>query len=231
MDQFDNTVKNLLSVVDNNEYLSAALSLFLILYAGLAAPKLPEYIARLFDNPLFKLLVFFLIAYSAKKNPTVAIIAAVGLMVSLHTLSRYKVNGRMINMVRQEAVVSEAEAEAEAEANGEAIGEGFAEGMEQLVMEEAVSPIPEEQIPEEILAELQAEEGVPEAGAPAYVADYKNSFYPQYANMKPDAYMARYTGNDIGGYDPSAQYAGAGPRGTYGSNGGGTYDGKRGAYQ
>ena len=28
-------------------------------------------------------------------------------------------------------------------------------------------------------------------------ANYHNSFYPQYVNMKPDAYMARYTGDAV----------------------------------
>ena len=115
MERFDSIVKNILSPIDNNEYLSAALPLFLVLYAGLAAPKLPEYIARLFDNPLFKLLIFFLIAYSSKKNPTVAIIAAVGLMVSLHTLQRYDINRRMVSLVQEEEQAAAMEAQKHAE--------------------------------------------------------------------------------------------------------------------
>ena len=137
--------------VDKNEYLSTALSLILILYAGLAAPKLPEYIARLFDNPLFKLLVFFLVAYSAKKNPTVAIIAAIGVMISLHTLNRYKVNKQMINMVKQEEHLSEVEMIGEEETNG-------AQGERELVVEEEAA-MGEEQVPEEALVELQPEVG------------------------------------------------------------------------
>lgn len=37
--------------------------------------------------------------------------------------------------------------------------------------------------------------------------NYHNSFYPQYTNMKPDAYMARYTGDSVNGYDPTATYS------------------------
>lgn len=36
--------------------------------------------------------------------------------------------------------------------------------------------------------------------------DSHDKFYPQYANLKPDAYMARYTGNDVDAYDPTARY-------------------------
>jgi len=198
MDQFDRTVSGALSFVDNNPYLSSALSLFLILYAGLAAPQLPESVARLFDNPLFKLVIFFLIAYSARKNPTVAIIAAVGLMVSLYTLQRFKVNRQLFSMVAaEEAAAQEAPVEAAVPP--------------QLDIESVVAP--EEGVPQAALAELQAEAGAPvDAVGPAPAqctkrANFRNSFYPQYVNMKPDAYNARYTGDDIAGYDASAAYA------------------------
>ena len=38
-------------------------------------------------------------------------------------------------------------------------------------------------------------------------ANYHNSFYPQYVDIKPDAYMARYTGDVVNGYDPTATYS------------------------
>ena len=89
-------LKSYLSVLDN-EHVSAALSIFLVVYAGMAAPHLPERVARLFENTVFRVLIFFLIAYTSQKNPTVAIIAAVGLMVSLQTLSRYDIT-RLVGM-------------------------------------------------------------------------------------------------------------------------------------
>ncbi len=212
MQQFDATAKDYLAFLDN-EYVSAALTLFLIVYAGVAAPKLPENVARLFDNPLVKFLVFFLIAYMARKNPTVAIIAAIGLMVSLHTLSRYKVNRRLVSMAQaaEETVrrdwgklrgavgrdISELRQRA-----GELLGDYPVE-MEGPVMQD-------EGVPEAALADLQAESKAPPSMPPSgcvKTANYRDSFYPQYTNMKPDAYMARYSGNDISGYDPSADYA------------------------
>lgn len=98
---FDNTVKNSLSFLDN-EFVTAGLYLFLILYAGLAAPQLPSYIAKLFDYTLFKTLIFFLIIYVSKKNPSVAIIAAIAVMVSLMTLNRLKFGQEMMSLVKRE---------------------------------------------------------------------------------------------------------------------------------
>jgi len=101
VENFDDTVKQYLSFLDN-EYVSASLSLFLLLYASLAAPKLPKFIAQLFDYKLFKLFIFFLIVFVARKNPTIAIIAAIAVIVSLETLNRYKINDHMMNIVQLE---------------------------------------------------------------------------------------------------------------------------------
>lgn len=95
LDSFDNTVRRFLSPLDN-EYVTAGLALFLILYSSLAAPKLPSYIAKLFDHTWFKLLCFFLIVYVSRKNATVAIIAAVAVMISLITLNKIKFNESMM---------------------------------------------------------------------------------------------------------------------------------------
>jgi len=100
MSAFDETVKKYTSFLDN-EYVSAGLSIFLIIYAGMAAPKLPGYVARLFDYTLVKLLMFFLIVYISRKNATVAIIAAIAVMVSIMTLNRLKFT-EMMEVVKGE---------------------------------------------------------------------------------------------------------------------------------
>jgi hypothetical protein len=98
-ESFDNAVKSSLSFLDN-EYISAGLSLVLVIYAGMAAPRLPPSVAKLFDYAAFKLLVFFLIVYVSRKNATIAIIAAVGVLVSLMTLNRLKISFEMMEVVR-----------------------------------------------------------------------------------------------------------------------------------
>jgi hypothetical protein len=103
MESFDNTVKKSLSFIDfNNDYVKAGISLFLVLYSGLAAPRLPEFIARLFDYTLVKLLIFFMIIYVARQDPTIAIIASVAVLVSLMTLSTYKFNKEMMESIKRE---------------------------------------------------------------------------------------------------------------------------------
>lgn len=111
MDEFNRVVNEALSILDN-QIVSSVLGLFLVLYAGLAAPKLPRSIARLFDNPVFRVIVLFLVAFMASKNKSVALIAAVGLVVSFQTLNRHKMNDQLITAIEEDS--SEAPVEEEA---------------------------------------------------------------------------------------------------------------------
>jgi hypothetical protein len=84
------SVNNMLDFVNNNKILSSVLGLFLVLYAAMAAPKLPKSVAKIFDNTYFKLGFMFMIGYLATKDPSTAIISAVGLLLTLQTLSSYE---------------------------------------------------------------------------------------------------------------------------------------------
>ena len=99
MDGLNNFVQSGLDVVDNNKIVNSLVGLFLVLYAGLAAPKLPRSVAQLFDYTAFKVVVLFLIAYLASKDRSVAIIAVVALVVSFQTLTRFKVGDMVANVV------------------------------------------------------------------------------------------------------------------------------------
>lgn len=74
-----------------NTYVSAAVTLFLILYASLARPQLPVFIAKLFDNPLFRLLVLFGIAFMASRNFQVALLVSVAFTVTMNLLNEQKI--------------------------------------------------------------------------------------------------------------------------------------------
>ena len=92
---FQNQLNKLASSLDKylkpqNSYLVAALTIFVILYGTMAAPRLPKFIADLFDNALFRLFVLFLIAYLSVKNITVSIIVAVVFTLVLNFLNEQR---------------------------------------------------------------------------------------------------------------------------------------------
>lgn len=76
-----------LKVLDN-KYIMTFVRVFLIVYAGLVAPRLPNVVAGLFNHILFKTFVLFLIAYTGVKDATIALLIAVGFTVSMVTLRK-----------------------------------------------------------------------------------------------------------------------------------------------
>jgi hypothetical protein len=99
-EEFNKKVNSAMSIVDNNKIASTILCLFLVLYASLAAPKLPNSVTAIFKNFWFKLIFMFLIAYMATHNPAVAIISAVALLITLQTLHGQDTVEQVINTVQ-----------------------------------------------------------------------------------------------------------------------------------
>tara|TARA_B110001454_G_C12701262_1_gene426655 strand:- start:548 stop:1288 length:741 start_codon:yes stop_codon:yes gene_type:complete len=71
-----------------NQYVAGGLKLFLVLYAGMIAPKLPNFIAKLFKNAIVKMVVLFLIIYTGIKDPMMSLMIAVGFTLTMVSLNR-----------------------------------------------------------------------------------------------------------------------------------------------
>ena len=86
MELIDTTLKSVFS----NKYGSSIITLFLVIYGGLAAPTLPKFMVKLFENPVFKILILSLIVYTGNKDPKLAIIVAIVFTVTLNTINDQK---------------------------------------------------------------------------------------------------------------------------------------------
>ena len=94
-----------------NPYVATFLSLFLAMYGGLAAPQLPASIAAVFNTDVGRMVVLFLIVFMSVRNPTLALLTAVGFTLSLQVLNQHKLFGNIVD----EVVDEEAEVEAAVE--------------------------------------------------------------------------------------------------------------------
>ena len=92
--------KNKLDTLFNNNILAPVLGLLLVIYASLAAPKLPPRIGNLFNNTWFKILFLFLISYSAWKNPIVSIMASIGILITIQLLTYVDTSISSINKIK-----------------------------------------------------------------------------------------------------------------------------------
>ena len=81
--------KESIESVLNNVYVSGFIQVFIILYAVLAAPKLPSWIAKLFHHSIFQIIIFALIAYTATKDISISLLIALAFFVSFHSYTRH----------------------------------------------------------------------------------------------------------------------------------------------
>lgn len=100
VNQVSGYVNKTLNFINNNKVLSSVLAMFLVLYAAMAAPKLPKNVVKVFDNTLFKLGYMFLMAYIASKDPSVAIISAAALLITIQTLSSYEAASQVASVAQ-----------------------------------------------------------------------------------------------------------------------------------
>lgn len=89
--QFNSLVNNNLGWVHENNYVLPVLSLFLGVYVALARPKLPSFIEKLFENPIFRLVMISYIIYRGNKDPQLALMIAAAFLITMHMINKQKV--------------------------------------------------------------------------------------------------------------------------------------------
>jgi len=100
MEFVNNLGKRLDSVLENKTN-TLIISLILVLYAGLAAPALPNSVVKFFDTTLGKVIFLFLIGFMASRNVQVALMIAVAYVVTLHIANK-RATEEYINFLRNE---------------------------------------------------------------------------------------------------------------------------------
>lgn len=178
--KFDQQASRVLGPLDNNVYVSSAVSLFVVLYACSVAPRLPPVIGRVLQNPLVKVLFFFVAAYSFQKNPSAAAVAAVGLVVLFTLLTNSNFRGISLPTFNVRVPTKTVRFSAVNDNSVIAAPQGSA-GM----------------VPTSELSLFDEESS----------CNSRNAFFPQYANMKTDSYEARDNVSNVSGFDPTAAYA------------------------
>ena len=96
MEEVQNIVSNGEKVLNralDNIYISTAIKVFIGLYAGFAAPKLPPTLVNLMDNIFVRIMVAFVIVLTATRDPSIAILIAVAFIITLQTANK----NRLIN--------------------------------------------------------------------------------------------------------------------------------------
>ena len=70
-----------------NPYFATIVTIILTIYASLASPNLPNFIKKLFNNSIFKILIISFIAYRANKNPQLSLLISICFVITLNLIA------------------------------------------------------------------------------------------------------------------------------------------------
>ena len=83
----------------DNPMVSNGIKLFLVLYAAMIAPKLPEFMIKLLKNPLVKMSILFAVIYTGVKDPIMSLLIAIGFTISMLTLNKLETVGNLNQLI------------------------------------------------------------------------------------------------------------------------------------
>lgn len=85
IESFDNFINS--NIKSDNPYIIATLCTFLIIYSGMYAPRLPDFLMKLLTYPITKIFLLFLIVYvNCRCSPFVSIVVAIAMVVLMYVL-------------------------------------------------------------------------------------------------------------------------------------------------
>ena len=90
-EQFNYIINKNIGWVHTNKYILPVLSLFLGMYAALARPTLPNFIIKLFENPVFRLVMISYIIYRGNQDPQLSLMIATAFLITMHMINKKKV--------------------------------------------------------------------------------------------------------------------------------------------
>lgn len=140
-----------------NKYVSQAMTVGLVIYAVLVAPRLSREMASIIDNPVVKMIVFFIIAYMATKDYKIAVSLVVAYVITMQTCEKHRMNDKLVSAIvsDQVAAAKKSDIVVPIEQSVEVPAEAVTETMikQSIVVPEEISP--EEEV--EVAALLQEE--------------------------------------------------------------------------
>lgn len=93
-----------LSSIFQNQYITSGASLFLVLYASMARPQLPQFITNLFDNAIFRLVILSLVVFMSGQNLQLSVMIAVAFTVSMNLLNEQKIAEGFVEGFRENMI-------------------------------------------------------------------------------------------------------------------------------
>ena len=91
MESFDKLINDNLGWIHENKYVLPVVGLVLVMYAALARPKLPRFMANLFENPIFRFVMIAYIVYRGQNDMQTALLMSGAFLITIHMLNKQAV--------------------------------------------------------------------------------------------------------------------------------------------
>jgi len=78
--------------ISDNSYVMIVLTILIILYTASLNAVVPNYVKTLFNNPIFRVLVLFLIVIKGNENPVFSIVLGVAYVSTLIYMKQQQAN-------------------------------------------------------------------------------------------------------------------------------------------
>lgn len=75
-------------LLDENKYVSVLMTIFLTLYGGMAAPKLPKNLKKFLKNDLVRLSILSLIVFNTKRDLRLSVVIASGFLLLFNQIEQ-----------------------------------------------------------------------------------------------------------------------------------------------
>ena len=93
------TINSLLAPLEKmleNKMILAIVNIMIILYAGMIAPQLPNFIANLLKNRMIQISILALIAMVGKNSPSTSLLIAIAFVISMMSLNKLERTKKVI---------------------------------------------------------------------------------------------------------------------------------------
>jgi hypothetical protein len=74
------------------------------MYASMARPQLPPFVASLFDNAVFRMLILSLVVFMSGQNVQLSVMVAVAFTVTMNLLNEQKIAEGFVDGIRENMI-------------------------------------------------------------------------------------------------------------------------------
>ncbi|CAH6421555.1 Hypothetical protein KVN_LOCUS353 [uncultured virus] len=196
LDEIDNSIRNFLSPLGQNENLANTLIVLLIIYSAIFPNYMSENTLQWFNNPIVKLILLFLIAYIIPINLPIALMLTIGFLVSLQVYYSKQTNNEIYKIKQNETM--------DAMNDQDFLNVNTNENLGQNVSDDLIMQLDDDNYDYNQNLDLKVADTSQQCSA---TGNYKDDAYQQYAGLDSEFHMSKQDFNGVSAFNNDSSFA------------------------